>query len=79
MNITEKEFQFLKEMTVRDLGWFLIDDFNMSLNQALDTVYESKTYETLCNPLSDFYYQSPKYVYSHLKEELTTGKFRLEP
>ena len=75
MNITEKEFQFLREMITRDLGCFLIDDFQMSLQQAIDAVYTSKTYELLGNPDSGLYFQSSNYVYQFLKEEITTGSF----
>lgn len=75
MNIDQKDFQFLKEFIIRDLGWFLMDEFGMSPDRALNAVYESKTYEALCNPSSELYYQSSEFVYQFLKKEITTGKF----
>ena len=77
MNVDEKDFKFLKEFIIRDLGWFLMDEFGMSLEKALDAVYESKTYEALCNPNSEFYFQSSEYVYQFLKKEITTGRFEM--
>ena len=79
MNISEVDFKFMKEFITRDLGYFLTQDFGMTLEQALRAVYDSKTFKLLCNPDSGFYYQSSKYVYGYLKNEVASGKFNPNP
>ena len=79
MKISAVDFKFMKEFIIRDLGCFLVEDFGMTLESALRAVYNSKTYELLCNPETGFYFQSPKYVYGYLKEEIATGKFNPNP
>lgn len=41
--------------------------------QALRVVYNSKTYEKLCDTKTGLYFQSPRYVYDFLKHEIKTG------
>ena len=79
MNISELEFQHMKEYIVRDMAFFLTQDFNIEMEDSLRVVYDSRTFELLCNPDSGFYYQSPRYVYNYLKEEFTKGKFNPNP
>lgn len=57
-----------------DLAMLLSTDFNMSIPEALDTLYNSVTYEKLLDPRTGLYFQSAGYVYSFLKNEVTTGK-----
>lgn len=78
MNVTEKEFRYMKEFIIRDMGFYLMDEYGMSVEKALDAIYGSKTYEMLCNPDSGLYYQSSQYVYQFLKEEITTGTFNMD-
>ena len=53
----------------------LTQDFGMSMQEALDVFYNSETYAKLNNPATGLYFQSSKYVYSYLKNELSTGVF----
>lgn len=48
--------------------------FGLTMEQALFTVLNSDTYTKLLNDKTCFYYQSPRYVYDFLKNELKTGK-----
>jgi len=66
----KEEFQFMIEGMVSDLIQLLIERRGMSMTEAFDTVYRSKTYEHLLNPETRLYFQSPGYVYSYLEDEL---------
>ena len=45
----------------------------LSTEQALSLVINSDTYQRLLDTNTRFYYQSPRYVYSFLDNELKTG------
>ena len=69
------EFKYLKDAVAADLTRFLVEDFNISLSEALDVLFDSETYNKLCNPSTGLYFRGSKYVYSYLKNELQTGVF----
>ncbi len=48
--------------------------FGLTLKQALSVVLNSDTYLRLQENETALYYQSPRYVFSFLQTELTTGK-----
>lgn len=66
-----EEFQFMVEGMVSDLIQLLIERRNMTMAEAFDTLYRSKTYDNPLNPDTRLYFQSPGYVYSYLQEELS--------
>lgn len=68
-----KEFKYLKEGLTSDLVEFLMKDYNLDITSALTTLYDSDTYSKLNDPLTGLYFQSSRYVYSFLKNELRTG------
>ena len=72
--IKQEQIQFLIEETTRKIIIYLMQDFGYEMDKALETFYNSDTFERLNNPQSGLYYQSSGYVYSFLKEELLTGK-----
>jgi hypothetical protein len=49
----------------------------MTIHQALDTLYASDTYKALENPKTGLYFQSPRYVFSYLHEEMKTGRMAI--
>ena len=63
----KEDFQFMVEGMVSEL---LIERRGLSMTEAFDVVYKSKTYENLLNPETMLYFQSPGYVYSYLEDEL---------
>lgn len=67
----QEDFQFMVEGMISDLIQILMDRKGLSLPEAADVVYASKTYEHLLNLDTRLYFQSPGYVYSYLEEELT--------
>lgn len=68
------DFKYMKEAIATDLAELLTKDYKLSITDALDTLYTSDTYAKLSDPNTGLYFQSSLYVYSFLKEELTTGK-----
>ncbi len=48
----------------------------MSMADALDTLYNSETYEKLSDPRSGLYFQAPGYVYDFLDKEIEYGKMQ---
>lgn len=68
------DFEYQVECTTRDLADKLVENFSMTVPQALRVVYNSETYEKLINPKTGLYFQSPLYVYDFLKNEVLTGK-----
>ncbi|MDE7139328.1 MAG: hypothetical protein K2O09_00980 [Treponemataceae bacterium] len=69
--MTDIEYQI--ECTTRDLATYLVSDFSFDSEQALRIVYNSKTYEKLCDTKTGLYFQSPRYVYDFLRHEIKTG------
>ncbi len=53
---------------------FLIQDYKLGIDQAIDFIYNSDTYQKLTNPQTGLYVQSPAYIYQLLKNEYKTGK-----
>ncbi len=71
--IDEKEK--MKDDMVTKLAILLIeDDKAKTMTEALDTVINSETYQRLVDDKAALYYQSPRYVYDFLQNELTIGK-----
>lgn len=65
-----EKLNFLVECTTQDIIVYLVEDKNISKEEAMDIVYNSKTYELLCDLETHLYYESSAYVYEMLKEEL---------
>ncbi len=69
------EKELMKYDMVAKLALLLIDDGKASaMDDALDTVINSETYQRLMDDKTALYYQSPRYVYDFLLNELITGK-----
>ena len=49
-----------------DLIRLVMENEQLSMTEAFEKVYNSRTYESLLNPKSQLYYQSPGYVYACL-------------
>ena len=60
----------MKEEIVKDLIARLMDERDLSLQQAFDAVFTSRLFEKLSNPKTGLFFQSSGYVYSYLIEEL---------
>lgn len=65
---------YLIENLSKDLVFLLMEEFDMDMKTALRALYTSDTYAKLQNPKTGLYFQSPRYVFDFLKNELRTGK-----
>ena len=72
--MTDGDIKYMIEALIADLAELLSIDFGMTVSESLDTLYNSETYSRLINPAAGLYFQGAQYVYSFLKNELTTGK-----
>jgi hypothetical protein len=70
------DFDYMLEGMTRDLTVLLMERRNMPMTDALDTLYNSETYEKLSDPRSGLYFQSPGYVYDFLDKEIEYGKMQ---
>lgn len=60
---------------VKNLAFLLVkQDAKLSMEQALSIVFNSDTYWKVMDEQTHLYYQSPKYVFSFLEEELKRGR-----
>ena len=69
------EIEEMKADLVKELANMLMsNDANISMEQALEYVFNSETYQKLLDNKTQLYYQSAGYVMSYLQNELLTGK-----
>lgn len=64
------DFDYMVECNARDIALMLMEDENISIEEALRLLYASKTYENLKRKNTGLYFQSPGYVYEYLRREL---------
>lgn len=65
--------RYLVNRTVDKMTEFLVQDYQISLSNALDFIYNSDTYQKLEDKDTGLYTQSPAYIYELLKQEYQTG------
>ena len=70
MNVSQAEFQNMKEEIVKDLISLLMEERGLTMQEAFDKVYKSRLFEKLNDPKTGLYFQSSGYVYSYLLDEL---------
>lgn len=66
---------YLIDRAVDEMTKSLIEDYPMSLADALDVIYNSDTFQKLEDTETDLYVQSPAYIYELLNTEYKTGRF----
>lgn len=74
MKTNENQIRFMQEDLSIELAKILMEEWHYDMTEALSTLYNSETFQQLSNPATGLYYQSPGYVYSYLKNELTIGR-----
>lgn len=62
--------KFMIESLTRDIIALLMDEHNMTLRQAMDAFYCSRTFEALSRPETGLYIQSPVYILDEYQREL---------
>ena len=70
MNVSQAEFQNMKEEIVKDMIVRLMDERGLTMQEAFEVVYTSRLFEKLNEPKTGLFFQSSGYVYSFLIEEL---------
>ena len=62
---------------VKDLAILLMEqNHELTMEQSLATVFNSDTYQKILNEKTTLYYQSPRYVFSFLDNELKSGRMK---
>lgn len=69
MKLTKNQFQFVVNSDVETMVYYLQTEQNMTLLDAFDKVYNSRTYEKLMDARTGLYLQSAEYIYDYLCEE----------
>ena len=62
--------QFLIECLAKDLIEILMEERGYGLEEAMDVLYKSHTFEKIENEKTGLYYQSSVYVMEFLNDEL---------
>jgi hypothetical protein len=65
----------LIEEVTQDLVTFLVEDEKLSIEAAMDKVYNSVLFDKLSDSETGLYRESSAYCYSLLKDELAHGEF----
>lgn len=69
------EVMEMKAYMVNRLAVMLMEqNEEMSMQEALSTVFQSDTYQKMMDDKTRLYYQSPIYVFSFLEQELKSGR-----
>lgn len=72
--LTPEQIQLLKDELATELAGFLVDDFQLPPQEAIDMLYTSETFERLQDNATGLYYQSAGYVYSFLQNEIKNAR-----
>ena len=72
--LTPEQIQLLKDELATELAGFLVDDFQLTPQEAIEMLYTSETFERLQDNATGLYYQSAGYVYSFLQNEIRNAK-----
>ena len=69
-----KEQKYLIDTLTKNLTQKVMAEFNYSITEAMDAVYNSQLYEKVLDLETGLYYQSAGHNYGFLRNELLTGK-----
>ena len=68
------ETQFLIDSLVEHLTVRVMEEYGLSITEALSLVYNSQLYEKIVDVETGLYYQSASYNYNLLRREIMLGK-----
>lgn len=74
MRLEQKQITLLQEELCVELTEILMEEWNYSMQEALEVLYNSDTFALIQDVGTGLYYQSAGYVYSFLEDELKAGK-----
>lgn len=72
--LSDNKRDFLINRTVDKLTQYLVTDYNFSLAEAMNTVYNSRTYSLLKDESTALFIESPSYMYEKIKEEISSQR-----
>ena len=72
--LTSGQIQLMKDELAVELAGFLVDDFQLTPQEAIEMLYTSETFERLQDNATGLYFQSAGYVYSFLQNEIKNAK-----
>lgn len=67
MNITEKDFLYLKGQATVKMIQIMTEEQGLELEEAFDRVYSSQLYEKLSDAETGLFFQSPRYLLSFIE------------
>ena len=70
-----RQQDFLIQRLSSDLAVILVEEKNKTIEQALNIIYNSITFEKICDVKTGLYRESTGYIYDILQDELKYGKF----
>ena len=70
-----EKIKHLIEGVTQDLVTYLVEDEELSVESAMDRVYNSTLFDKLSDRETGLYRESSAYCYSLLKDELAKGEF----
>lgn len=65
-----EKLNYLVESIIQDLIVYVVEEKNVSKEEAMDIVYNSNTAKKLYDLDTHLYYESSSYIYEMLKEEM---------
>ena len=68
------ETLFLIDSLVEHLTLRVMEEYGLSITEALSLVYNSQLYEKIVDVETGLYYQSASYNYNLLRREIVLGK-----
>lgn len=68
--MTSEQIEIMTEDMSAELISLLVRNYHLSLDKAMDTLYNSKTFDRLEDKETGLYFQSPGYVFSFIQSEL---------
>mgnify|MGYP006907951743 CR=1 FL=1 len=71
--MSTNDITFMVNCISKDIVGFLMSDYEKSLEESLNILYDSETFQKLSDPKTGLYFQSSRYVYQFLKNEIETG------
>lgn len=74
MRLGQQQITLLQEELCVELTEILMEEWNYSMQQALEVLYNSDTFALIQDVGTGLYYQSAGYVYTFLEDELKKGK-----
>lgn len=68
------KIKFLTELNTLELVSYIMEEYNVEYDKAIDMLYNSQIFEKLLDSETGLYFQSSSYIFELFKYEYKTGK-----